>query len=59
MFFLSLLNIEFEPIGNSAHNAGFLALGKALNTYINYLMFESSRQHVKWKHLQVQVYIQQ
>ena len=48
-----------EPIGNSSHKAEFLALGKALNIYIDYLMFCPSRQHVKWKHLQVQVYIQQ
>ena len=39
--------LNFEPIGNSAHKAGFLALGKALNIYIDYLMFYPSRQHVK------------
>ena len=48
---------NFEPFGNSGYKAGFLALGKALNIYIDYLMFYPSRQHVKRKHLQVQVYI--
>ena len=38
---------HFELIGNSAYKAGFLALGKALNIYIDYLMFYPSRQHVK------------
>ena len=38
---------NFEPIGNSAHKTGFLALGKALNIHIDYLMFYISRQHVK------------
>ena len=33
--------------------------GKALNIYINYLMFSPSRQHVKWKHLSIQIFIQQ
>ena len=51
--------LNFEPIGNSAQKAEFLALGKTLNFYIDYLMFCPSRQRVKWKHLQVQVYIQQ
>ena len=40
----------FKPIGNSAHKAEFLALRKVLNIYIDYidyLMFYSSRQHVK------------
>ena len=41
--------IELEHIGNSAHTTEFLASGKALNTYINYL-FYLSRKHVKWKH---------
>ena len=34
-------------IGNSVNTMEFLALGKALNTFINYLMFYPSRQHVK------------
>ena len=50
---------NFELIGNFAHKVEFLALGKTLNIYIDYLMFCPSRQHVKWKHRQVQVYIQQ
>ena len=29
---------NFKPIGNSAHTAEFLALGKAPNIYIEYLM---------------------
>ena len=36
--------------GNFVHTTEFLALGKAVNIYINYLMFYPSRQHVKWKH---------
>ena len=46
----------------SAHKADFLVLGKALNiniNYIDYFMFNPSTKHVKWKHIQVQVYIQQ
>ena len=38
---------NFEPIGNSTHKAEFLALGKARNIYIDYLMFCPSRQNVK------------
>ena len=49
----------FEPTGNSANRAELLALGKTLNFYSDHLMFCLSRQHVKWKHLQVQVYFQQ
>ena len=30
---------NFEPIGNSEHATEFLTLGKALNIYIDYLMF--------------------
>ena len=41
---------HFERIGNSVHTAEFLALGKALNIYVNYSMFYRSRQHVKLKH---------
>ena len=41
---------NFEHIGNSVHTAELLALGKILNIYIDYLMFCSSRKHVKWKH---------
>ena len=36
-----------EPIGNSAHTTECLALRKALNIHIDYLMFYPSRQHVK------------
>ena len=32
--------------------------GKALNIFINYLMFSPSR-HVKWKHLSIPIFIQQ
>ena len=39
---------NFERIGNFVHIAELLALGKALNFYINYLMFYQSRQHVKF-----------
>ena len=42
--------LNFEHIRNSVHTAEFLALGKALNIFINDLMFYPSRQHVKWKH---------
>ena len=41
---------NFEHIGNSVHNAEFLALGKVLDIYIEYLMFYPSRRHVKWKY---------
>ena len=54
--------IEFWTHWQSVHKAEFLALGKALNIYtdyIDYLMFYPGREHVQWKHLQVQVYIQQ
>ena len=50
---------NFDPIRNSAQKVEVLASGKALNIYIDYLIFYTSRQHLKWKHLQVQVYIQQ
>ena len=30
---------NFKPIGNSAHNAECLVLGKILNIYIDYFMF--------------------
>ena len=36
---------NFEPIGNSAYKVGFLALGKALNICVDYLIFYP--QHVK------------
>ena len=42
--------INFEHIKNSVQTAELLALGKAMNIYINCLMFYSSRQHVKWNH---------
>ena len=58
VFFWEELN--FEHIGNSVYTTEFLALGgKALNIYINCSMISPSRQHVKWKHLNIQVYIQQ
>ena len=38
---------NFEHIGNSVHATEFLALGKTLNIYIDYLMFYPSKQHVK------------
>ena len=38
---------NFEHIGNSVHTADFSALGKALNIYIDSLIFCPSRQHVK------------
>ena len=31
--------------------------GKTLNIYINYLMLSPSRQYVKWKHLSIQIFI--
>ena len=37
--------------------AEFWALGKAVNIYVDYLMFYSSRKHMEA--FQVQVYIQQ
>ena len=46
-----------ELIVTSAHYKEILASEKTLDIYINYLMYYTSRQHVKWKHLQVQVYI--
>ena len=39
--------LNFEHTGNSVHTAEFLALGKALNIYINYSLIHSSRQHGK------------
>ena len=38
---------EFEHIGNSMHSTEFLSLRKALNIYIDYLMFYASRQYMK------------
>ena len=38
---------NFESNGNSALKEEFLVLGKALNIYIDYLMFYSSSQNVK------------
>ena len=38
---------NFEHIANSAHTAGCLALGRVLNIHIDYLMFYSSKRHVK------------
>ena len=35
-----------EPIGESALNAGFLTLEKALNIYKDYLMIYPSKQHL-------------
>ena len=39
--------LNFEHIGNSVHTTEFSVLSKALNICINYLMFNSCRQHVK------------
>ena len=39
---------NFGHTGNSVYTAELLALGKALNIYINYLTFYPSRQHVKF-----------
>ena len=39
--------LNLEHIGNSVYTTEFLALGKALNIYINYSMFYQTRQHVK------------
>ena len=47
--------MNFELIVNSE----FLVLRKILNIYIHYLIFSTSRQHVNWKQVQVQVYTQQ
>ena len=49
---------NFELIVNFVNNTQFLVLGKALNIYIEYLMFYLNR-HGKLKHILVQVYIQQ
>ena len=38
---------NFETITNSALTVELLALGKALNKNIDYLMYYPSRQHVK------------
>ena len=38
---------NFEHIWNFAHTAEILALGQALNIYIEYLMIYSSIQHMK------------
>ena len=40
---------NFEPTANSAHTTELSVLGKALNTYIDYLMYYLCR-HVKRKH---------
>ena len=37
----------FEHAGNSVYTVELLALGKALNIYIDHLMLYQSRQHVK------------
>ena len=50
---------NFEHTGNSAHTAEFFALGKALNIYIEDLMFLPKRTRCRMKALQLQVYIQQ
>ena len=42
-----LTKIEFSTYLELVHTTEFLALGKAVNIYINYLMFYASRQHVK------------
>ena len=39
---------NFQPTADSAHATELLALGKALNTYIDYLMYFPCR-HVKRK----------
>ena len=39
---------NFELIANSTHIAQLMALGKALNIYIDHLMFSPSRQYVKY-----------
>ena len=65
IFISSTLRI-YQTIGKNMFSAGkngilntleilrllqnFLALGKSLNIYINYLMFYPSRQHAKWRH---------
>ena len=51
---------NFEHIWSSVHTES-LTLGKVLNIYVDYFMFDPSRQHMKWKMkaLQAQVYIQQ
>ena len=41
---------NFEHIGKSVHTAEYLELIMVLNIYIQYLMFYTSRQLVKWKH---------
>ena len=46
-YFLQWEIYNFEHIGNSVHTTEFLALGKALNIYIDCLMFYPGRQHVK------------
>ena len=38
---------NFEPIVNSAHTAELLTLTKALNKYMDYLMYYPRRQHAK------------
>ena len=38
---------NFEPIMDSAHTAERLALAKALNKNMDYLMYCQSKQHVK------------
>ena len=43
----SIGKMQFEHIGNSVHTTEFLALGKTLNIYIDYLMFYPNRQYVK------------
>ena len=42
-YVFQLEKLNFEPTANSAHTAERLALGKALNIYINYLMFWPSK----------------
>ena len=45
-----MFSTEKNGILKTVHTTKFLALRKTLNIYIDYLMFQPSRQHVKWKH---------
>ena len=45
--------LNFEHIGNSVHTTEFLALGKIVNIYINYLIFLPRQKTCGMKALQV------
>ena len=58
-YFFHWEELHFEHIGNYVHTAEFLALVKALNTYINYSTQIDNASNESTSSIQVQAYIQQ